>query len=224
MQGIQKLGGLAAFVQIGLMIIVLLADLVLLPAAGLSPVDGQLPAASTALAKSNNPTLVILDLAALVLSQTILLIWAGLHDRQKDSAPNRSGLAMAAAFIASVLFVAGAVISLNSRPMLATLQDEGLAVTVDVGLRTITGGLLGGGALFVGWAASLSGWAALSKGGLPKLLSWLLLISGVGLMLPLLLSVIPNTDAAMLLYVGIAAEATVPIWTLWLGLVLWRGH
>ncbi len=223
MWGIQKLGGLAAFVQIGLMVVVLLADLVLLPAAGLSPVDGQLLDTTTALAKNSNPTLVVLDLAALVISQTIILIWAGLRDRQGVSAPNRSRLAMASASIASVLFVAGAVISLNSRPMLATIQDKTIAVTVDLGLRTITGGLLGGGALMVGWAAILSSWAALSKGGLPKLLSWLLLISGVGLMLPLLLSVIPGTDAALLLYVGIVAEMTVPIWTIWLGLILWRG-
>ncbi|MBI4672981.1 MAG: hypothetical protein HY741_15100 [Chloroflexi bacterium] len=223
MWGIQKLGGLAAFVQIGLMVVILLADLVLLPAAGLSPVDGQLPEAGTVLAKNNNPTLVVLDLAALVLSQTIILIWAGLRDRLGGNAPNRSRLAMASASIASVLFVAGSVTSLNSRPMLATIQDETVAVTVGLGLRTITGGLFGGGALMVGWAAILSGWAALSKGGLPKLLSWLLLISGVGLMLPLLPSAIPSPEAALLLYVGIAAKATIPIWTIWLGLLLWHG-
>lgn len=220
----QKLGGLAAFVQIGLMALALLADLVLLPAAGLSPANGQLPDAASVVAKSNDPTLVVLDIGFLMLSQTILLVWAGLYDRLGNRAPNRSRLAMLAVSIASVFFIAVSVISMNSRAMLATIPEESVAATVDLGSRTLTGGLAGGGALMVGWAAVLSGWAAISKGGLPRLLSWILFLSGVSLMLPVLLSIIPlGLDPATLFYVGIVAEGTVPIWSIWLGVVLWRG-
>jgi hypothetical protein len=220
----QKLGGLAAFAQIGLAALALLADLVLLPAAGLSPVNGQLPDAASVVAKNSDPTLVVLDIGMLLLSQTIWLVWAGLYDRLGSRAPNRSRLALLAATMASVFFAATAVISMNSRSMLATISKESEAATVDLGVRTLTGGLAGGGAFMMGWAAVLSGWATISKGGLPRLLSGMLLLSGASLMLPVLMSAIPSgLNPVMQLLVGIAAEATVPVWTIWLGLVLWRG-
>ena len=208
------IGGVAALALSGLFVALLLLLAVVLPAQGFGP--GTL----------NDPARGVPFVATSVLPLVLALIYLGtavvfvplmlaLDDRLRATAPTLRQAAVVAGLIASGLFLAYGMIAVVGNPTVVSIyqQDAALGGAVYLALR-VTANALNAGALFAaGWAIALVGWAALRGGGLPKGLSWIMLLGGSSMIL-----------SFALLSVGLVGVLLAPIWSGWLGVVLLREH
>jgi hypothetical protein len=214
MTALQRLGGFAAITQGFLLIVLLVCFFVLFPAIGaVVPNEMDLPSTILEGLKTNRIGLAVASSAGIISAIIILLIALAVRDRFGDAAANHFRLAIPAASIASAFFFLDAIIAFTAYPHLANLyspdrQDIIAAyraiLLIDYG--TFYSYLFSSGAFTL-----LVGAAGLKTNGLPKGLSYFLMIAGL---IGMTTFVIP-----ILQFVGVVMAI---VWGFWLGIVLIR--
>ncbi len=195
---IQKIGGVAAFINAAVSVATLIVAFGLI---GLPALTDNSRLAELAI---NNPTpLIIQDVLKFVAAAVAIVLIAALHNRLQSDAPRLMRVAARFGSLAVLCLVVNASLSIFSVSQAASFAQ----MTSDTG-QQLTGiiGLLGLSVIFLNgiWYLLIS-WAALRYNRLPKSLSYLGL--GMGL-----LSLVPLLGILVLLL-------SIP-WSLWLGQVL----
>lgn len=214
MTALQRLGGYAALTQAVLLVVLLLCFFLIFPSIGaVVPNEMQEPSEILEGIKANRIGIAVTSASAIISCIVILLIAMGLRDRFGEAAANHLRLAIPAASIASACFLINAILAFTTYPQLANLYavDKPDVVT---SYRTI---------LFIDYATFyaylfssgiftlLIGSAGLKTNGLPRGLSYLLMIAGL---IGMMTFVIP-----VLQFVGIFFAIA---WGVWLGVVMIR--
>jgi hypothetical protein len=134
-----------------------------------------------------------------------------LAERLQAGAPHRMRYAVAAAFVASTLFLANSMLGIVGGQILAQVTDAGLIGPANVAFTAVSQGVLGGAIFAASVSAILWAGSGLSTRGLPATLCYVVLLAGaVGI---IQLFVVPLVLVLFVLNV---------IWSLWLGSVLLR--
>lgn len=202
MKNLQSVGGVAALIQALGFLAILAIFLVILPSQGFTlPTDLSNPTKVAAAA----PTLGLLNWVTVLFSLTIVVVILALYERLQARAPNRLRLAVAAAVVASGLFLATSMVGIVGGPLLA--QNPAAGAT----LGALNQGLLDAARFAAGWSALLWGWAVVTEGGLPRALGYWMLLNGV---IAILVFAVPPFQL-----VGLAVGL---IWSVWLGIALLR--
>ena len=208
----QTAGGIAALGLSGLFVGLLLLLAVVLPGRGLGPHTLDHPATGIPfVASSSLPVIIALVYIGIALAFVPMML--ALYQRLREAAPAMSQVAVVASLVAAGLFLAYGMIPMVGNPAVVTIYQDDAARggAVYLALR-LTANAMSAGALFAaGWAISLVGWAALRAGGLPKVLSSIMLLGGISKIL-----------SFALLSVGLIGLLLAPIWSAWLGVVLLR--
>lgn len=208
----RTVGSVGALV-FGLLFVVLIVLLaVVLPGQGLGP--GTLYAPASGVPFIENSSLpALIAFIYIGISVGIVLIVFALYERLSAANPALMLLVAAASVVASSLFLGYAMIDLTGNPHVVSAyrDDPILGGAVYVALRT-AGNALNAGALFAtGLAIGFVGWVARSTNRLPKPLSYLLIVAGAA-----------TTLSFIVLPLGLVAVLLAPIWSIWLGVLLWR--
>ncbi len=212
MKQLQTAGGIAALCLSGLFVGLLLLLAVVLPGQGLGPHTLDDPAKGIPFAATSSLPVVI---ALIYIGNALVFVplMLALYHRLQAAAPARLQVAVVAGLVASGLFLAYGMIPMVGNPVVVSTyqQDAVRGGAVYLALR-VTANAMSAGALFaLGWAISLIGWVALRAGGLPKMLSAIMLLAGIALIV-----------SFALLPVGLIGVLLAPIWSAWLGVVLLR--
>ena len=209
---LQTTAGIAALCLSGLYVALLLLLAVALPGQGFGPGTLNTPATGIRfLATSSLP--VVLNLIYIGNSLVFVPIMLALFHRFRAAAPALIQVAVVAGLIASGLFLAYGMINVVGSPtVVSTYQHDPVSGgAVYLALR-LTGNGMNAGAIFaLGWAIALISGVALRAGGLPKVLSSMMLLAGISMIL-----------SFTLLSVGLIGALLTPIWSAWLGFVLLR--
>jgi hypothetical protein len=212
MKQLQTAGGIAALCLSGLFVGLLYLLAVALPGQGLGPHTLDDPAIGIPfVATSSLPGII-----ALVYIGTALVfvpIMLALYQRLQAAAPALLQVVVVAGLVASGLFLAYGMITMVGNPTVVSAyqHDAARGGAVYLALR-LTGNAMNAGALFaLGWAIALVSWVTLRAGGLPKVLSAIMLLAGITLIV-----------SFVLLSVGLIGVLLAPIWSAWLGVVLLR--
>lgn len=137
---------------------------------------------------------------------TAIVLVVVMRERMRD-APLRMQLAVIAITIAATLFLASGIIP-NVVDVSQFALNDPSALRATVGIVT---GLVLAATTAAGFGVSLSGWAALDTGHLPKPLCWLLIADG-------LMQIAEFATPLFLILDPLAGT----IWSISLGLLLWR--
>ena len=212
MKQLQTTGGIAALCLSGLFVGLLFLLAVMLPGQGLGPHTLDDPATGIPfVATSSLPVMIALIYIGNAL--VFVPIMLALYQRLRAAAPAVMQVVVVAGLIASGLFLAYGMINLVGAPTVVSAyqHDAARGGAVYLALR-LTANAMSAGALFAcGWAISLVSWTALRGGGLPKLLSSIMLLAGISMIL-----------SFALLSVGLIGVLFAPVWSAWLGFVLLR--
>lgn len=211
MKSMQKVGGIAALLQALAFVALLVLILAVLPSLGIANPDDFFDPAKAIPAVTSAPA-AVLNLLQMFFSLSIVVVTLALRERLQAGAPSRMRMAVVAASIASALFLSTGILHFVGAGELGTIasRDQAAAANVYLAVNTVTDGLIAGAIFAAGWSFLLIGWAGL-KGGLPKLLSYILMLGGV---LAVLGFLVPPF--------GLFGPVVNIVWSVWLGLVLWR--
>lgn len=202
MKNLQSAGGVAALIQAVGFLAILAIFLVVLPSQGFAvPTDFTNPTKVAAAA----PVLGLLNWVTVLFSLTIVVVILAIYERLQARAPNRLRLAVAAAVVASGLFLATSMVGIVGGPLLAQDPAAGAA------LSALNQGLLNAAIFAAGWSSLLWGWAVSTEGDLPRPLGYLALLNGV---IAILNFVVPPFQ--------LLGRVVGLIWTAWLGIALLR--
>ena len=209
MKSIQKIGAFASL-ALGTSFTALLGLLITIASQGYVPGSGNNPAKALDFA-ARSPIPYMIYLLYALSAILIVLVVLALNDRWKDRAPLQMQLAMIAAGVTSVLFLAYAMLGYVGEPTLisAYRQDASLGAAAYLAMRVVSNALNSGAIFAAGWAILLIGWIAIHGEDFPKVLAALLLVSGGLSVLAFLIPIF--SLLAPLLYIG---------WSIWLGVFL----
>jgi hypothetical protein len=206
MKNLQKVGGYASIIfALQFLAIAVIEFAILSPQGDNGAATPAMTLISIA-SKSEAPYLTV-NLLTVLFSLTVILVTFGVRERMQASATNPMRLAVIAASVASAMFLASGVVAFTGLPPAVAAKD---AATYGI-LNALREALLFGAFFASGWLFLLIGWSGVSTKGLPTILSWLVLVSGVAGILGFL---IPD----LVLFVVVFNV----IWGFWLGAVLLR--
>jgi hypothetical protein len=209
MRGFNQVAAAGALLTAVGLLLVLVYQLVLVPAAGISGAGASDPAKVFA-SISTIQTSALINMA---LAGVGTLFVVGLYERLHAGAPVLMRIALVPGIVAVALFLANGMINFTALPIVAATY----AANTSAGVPLLAVGLVPRGlqlaAVFaIGWFDLLLGWAGLQTHALPQPANYLGLLVGALFILNFLLTP-PITLIAPVL--GI-------VWTAWLGVVLWR--
>ena len=214
MNGLQKMGGVAALIEAATYIVgfALLFTL-------LAPLANDMnPDQYVAFLFDNQALLYIWNLIIYVLNGIFLVVLVlALYERLKIGSPALAQTAAAFGLIWSGLVIASGMLIINNMGVVIDLysNDPAQAAAVWVGLQAVEEGLGGGVELPGGLWVLLVSWAALRTGALPRALNFL----GVVIGLAGLLTLVPTLD----LFEAVFGLGFI-IWFIWAGIVLLRSR
>lgn len=208
MKSSQKTGGYAALVQALAFVLSPINFLILLPSLGLDPTTFPDPA--QVLSVIDSPLLFVGSLIQFLLAATAVVIALSLYDRYGARAPSRMRWAVAAAVVASGLFLSTGMLNFATVRALPSIPAE-YQLNVFAGVSLATDGLLAAAIFAIGWSFLLSGWAAYQTNGLPRILSIIMMLGGASGILAFLIPPLVPLGAIFNL-----------IWSIWLGFTLIR--
>jgi hypothetical protein len=205
---LQKIGGVGSIGFACLFAIYLVFFLLVLPRLGLvGPSDWIDPVKSNA-ARSTSPiTFFLINLESILMSIAFILIVLALRERMQAGAPNLMRIVVIGVSIACALWLASALIDIVGSPSIVSAQD----VSARRAVIAMYFGLIIAGDHAFGWVLLLIGWVALKTRGLPRILSYLLMLCGI-------LGIL-EFAVQPFMFVGLILGI---VWGLWLGVVLLR--
>lgn len=210
MQGLQKIGGIAAITEGLLFILFPVFLFAILPAQGLAAGPNVLADPRSVLpAAAQSPTVAIFGFLDVLVGVALLLVVLALHERLQTDSPVVTRIATTSGLAAALLFLAVGMGRFTNVSQLANLysQDPTGVATAYLAASTAIEGLNNGATFAFGWWVVLISWAGLRPSGLPKFLNYLGLLLGATNIITFLLPIPP--------LLGI-------VWFLWLGVVLLR--
>jgi hypothetical protein len=205
---LQKIGGVASLGFACLCAIFLVFHLVLFPRLGLVGSSDWIDPVKINAAWNTSPiTFVLFNFVPILFSIALILIALALRERMQAGVPNLMQIVFIGVSIACALLLASAIIEITVSPTIASAQNLPTR-------RAVTAmylGLIFAGDHAMGWVLLLIGWAALKTRGLPRILSYLLMLYGI----------IGILEFAVhpFMFVGVILGI---IWGVWLGVVLLR--
>lgn len=216
MDGLQKMGGVAALVMAATWVVAFAVLLGVLMPAGFY--DAGVTAVEQARIITGNQALASISYLIPYVAWGILLVVLALalHDRLKAGAPAVAQIATAIGLIwAGLVIASGLVATLGIRAVGEIYgKDAAQAGAVWAPVDTVVGGLGGeAGEILGGVWLLLIGWAALRARELPRAVSFLGIVLGVAG----ILTVVPPLEPASSLY-GLGLI----VWFVWLGIVMLR--
>jgi hypothetical protein len=210
MKGVQKVGGVGALLFGLSFILLIVSNAVIQPSLGITgPADGINPAKVFPVVATLRLVFAIPILFSIAVSLTTLALDERLHTR----APAQMRIATVSGLAGAVLFLSSGMFAFVVLPELASVYAQNAVgvTTADLALADgVATGLLTAAIFAAGWWVVVASWVAL-PGGLPKALSYIGLLFGTVSILAFIIPAFSIVGA----FVGI-------VWTLWLGMVLWR--
>jgi hypothetical protein len=205
---LQKIGGVGSIGFACLCAIYLVFFFLVLPRLGLVGPSDWIDPVKCNTAWSTSPiTFFLINLESILLSIASILVVLALRERMQASVPNLMRLAVIGVSIACALWLASALIDIVGSPSIASAQD----VSARRAVIAMYFGLIIAGDHSFGWVLLLIGWAVLKPRGLTRILSYLLMLSGiVGIL---------EFAVQPFMFVGLILGI---IWGVWLGVVLLR--
>ena len=217
MKNLQKLGGVAAWVDAATYLIVMgLFFTVLSPFADRSLEIGQF----VAFAADKQSLVFIWNLIAYIINGIFLVILIlALHERLKDGSPAIVQAATVFGLIWAALIFAAGLIDINSLSTVIDLygKDPAQAATFKLVVDAVVLGINSSDRLAGGLWILLISWAALRSGGLPRALNYLGLVLAVA---SLVSTALPFLKEVGTMTFGLGTI----VWWVWLGFVLLRGN
>jgi len=205
---LQKIGGVGSIGFACLCAIFLVFYLLVCPRLGLvGPSDWIDPVKINAAWSTSPITLVLLNLELILFSIALILIALALRERMQAGVPNLMQIVVIGVSVACALLLASALIEITTSPTIASAQN----LSTRRAVTAMYFGLIFAGDHALGWVLLLIGWAALKTRGLPRILSYLLMLYGIIAILEF--AVHP------FMFVGVILGI---IWGVWLGVVLLR--
>lgn len=216
MDGLQKMGGVAALVMAATWVVAFAVLFGVLMPAGYF--DEGVTAVERARIITDNQALASIGYLIPYVAWGILLVVLALalHDRLKAGAPAVAQIATAIGLIWAGLVIASGLVATFGIRAVGELYgtDAAQAGAVWAPVETVVGGLGGeAGEILGGVWLLLIGWAALRARELPRALSFLGIVLGVAG----ILTVVPSLEPASFLY-GLGLI----VWFVWLGIVMLR--
>ena len=216
MNGLQKMGAVAALAMAATWVVAFAVLLGVLTPAGYF--DEGVTALESARIITDNQALASIGYLIPYVAWGILLVvlTLALHDRLKAGAPAVAQIATAIGLIWAGLVIASGLVATLGIRVVGELYgtDAAQAGAVWAPVETVVGGLGGGaGEILGGVWLLLIGWAALRARELPRALSFLGIVLGVAG----ILTVVPPLEPASSLY-GLGLI----VWFVWLGIVMLR--
>jgi hypothetical protein len=213
MSNLQKTGAVASML-LGMLFIGYIGLLtIVLPAQGLGPGTLNSPATGIPFVALSVLPLVI-DGIYIGIALVFLLLTLALHDRLRSDAPAMMPISAAAGLLASGLFLIYAMINIVGNPIAVSMyQHDTLAGGIIYVTLRATANAINAAALFAaGWALLLAGWSGRATKVLPNALGYLMVGGGLAMIV-----------SFVLLPVGLLGVLLVPVWSIWLGMMLLRG-
>ena len=205
---LQKIGGVGSIGFACVCAIYLVFFFLVFPSLGLvGPNDWIDPVKDMAAWGASPITFFLFNLGSILLGIAFVLIGLALRERMQASAPNLMRIAVIGVSIACALWLAVGLIDIVGRPSIVSAKDASAC-------RAVMGvylGLVIAGDHAGGWALLLIGWAALKTRGLPRILSYLLMLNGILAIL--------EFAVQPFMFVGVFLSI---VWGVWLGGVLLR--
>jgi hypothetical protein len=205
---LQKIGGVASIGFACLCAIFLVFYFLVFPRLGLVVSSDWIDPVKINAAWSTSPiTFVLLNLEPILFSIALILIALALRERMQAGVPNLMQIVVIGVSIACALLLAAALIEITTSPTIASAQN----LSTRRAVTAIYFGLIFAGDHALGWVLLLIGWAALKTKGLPRILSYLLMLYGI--------VAIFEFAVHPFMFVGVILGI---IWGVWLGVVLLR--
>jgi hypothetical protein len=220
MNGFQKVGGVASFIQAALLIGVIGLLFTAFPAIGLTAKDLDSGSGKFLEASAKYPAILAsLPIALLAGAVVTVVLALALQERWRNRSLQLANLVVAAALVLATLRIATGLTLFIGTPKIVDLYgtDHAQALTAYASFSAITGGLEEGSRFAGGFFMILVGWAALSVRDLQRPLAYLIIIVGVDQ----LLEVFVRPLAPVF---GPVAGIGVIIWSVWLGVLLVRSR
>jgi hypothetical protein len=205
---LQKISGFASIASalIGAMALVIVG--LVFPRLGLiGPSDRMDPIKGIAAERASPITFALFNLDLILWGIAFILIILALRERMQTNAPNLMRLTLIGVLTTYVLMLAAGLIGIVGTPSIVTAKDAS-AYRAFMGVYF---GLIVAGDHAAGWAILLIGWAALKTRSLPRILSYLSVLSGIVFIL--------DFAAKPLMPVGLLLSV---LWGVYLGAVLLR--
>jgi hypothetical protein len=216
MTNLQKLGGIAALIGAATNLFALVTYVTLLAPTGYGSEDpGQIVAF---LAGNQAIMRVWYIIIYLVFGVGLICLSLALHERLKAGSPALAQAVSTFGLIYAVLVIVVGALEISNLSTVVKLfgENPAQAATAWLTLDSVVAGLGGGGGETIVnalWFLLIS-WVALRVKELPRILNFLGLVTGVAGILMVLL---PSLSTAAVVY-----ELGLPIWLVWLGIVLLR--
>ncbi len=219
MNGLQKVGGVAALIEAASFLVGFALLFTLLVPAGYSAADAD-PVRNAAFLADNQAVMYLWYLTIYVVFGVFLVVLAlALYERLKAGSPATAQIATAFGLIWAGLVIASGMVANIGTGVVVDLygSDPAQAGSVWLALDVMVRGLGGGNEIVGGLWVLLISWAALRAGGLPRLLSYL----GVVVSVAGILTVVPALAALEVL--GAVFGLGLIVWFVWLGFVMLHG-
>ncbi len=216
MDGLQRVGGVAALIEAAIFVFALVVFLAVLVPAGYGSSQGD-PGLAVAYAVEHKAWLHAWNLLIYVVFGGLLVLLASaLHERLKSTAPALAQLATAFGLIWAGLVIASGMVAniglASAAALLATNPPQ--AASLWLAMRTVETGLGGGNEIVGGLWVLLASSAGLRGRVLPRALNWL----GVAIGAAGLLTLLPGLQD-----VGAVFGLGCIVWFAWLGERMLRG-
>ena len=218
MNGLQKMGGVAALIMAATFVVGIALLFTLLVPAGYFAADVD-PVQNAAFLADNQTVMFVWYLTIYVVFGVFLVALAlALYERLKAGSPAMAQTATAFGLIwAGLMFASGMVANIGSGVVVDLYRtDPAQAASLWLAVNSVVVGLGGGNEIVGGLWVLLVSWAALRAGELPRLLNYLGLVLGVAGIL--------HTAVPALETLGAVFGLGLIVWFVWLGIVLLRSN
>jgi hypothetical protein len=220
MNGFQKVGGVASFIQAALLIGVIGLAVTVFPTIGLTIKDLDTGSGKYLEASAKYPAILAALPFALLGGAIVALVLAlALHERWRNKSLQLANLVVVAALVLAILRIATGLTMFIGTPRIADLygSDHAQGLTAYAALSAVTAGLEEGSRFGGGFFMILVGWAALSARDLQRPFAYLIIIVGVDQLLEVFVRPLAPVFGPV---AGIGAI----VWSVWLGVLLVRSR